>query len=118
MLRGAEKEENKEDQKMPGPPTGPKAQPPPRPPSTYLTDKPRLGNKLGSIDGGAVAEEMGKGKGAEPKTSKGKEDSEGKGKSQDEQKGSNGKQSEDAESSYPNRTAYEKDWGLAKDNQQ
>ena len=60
---------------------------------------------------------MEKGKGKEQKGPKGKEDSKGKGKSKDGQKGAYAKQSDGAESSYTNQTAYEKDWGLAKDNQ-
>ena len=54
-IEGREGEENEEDQKIPGPTKSAKALPPPRPPSTYLKDKPRLGNKLGSIDEGSTA---------------------------------------------------------------
>ena len=57
--------------------------------------------------------ELGKGKEKNQKGSKGKEDTEGKGNYKEWQK----KQSEDAESSYTNRTAYGENWGLAKDNQ-
>ena len=54
--------------------------------------------------------------------SKGKEDTEGKGKEDTKGKGGGNKewqkeQSDDAESSYTNQTAYGEDWGLVKDNQ-
>ena len=113
LLWKAEKEEIEEDQKIPGPPKRAKAPPPPMPPSTFLKDNPRMDRKLGSIGEGSTSMGAGKGKEGEQKGSKGEEDAEAKGDNKEWKK----KQSEDAESSYTNQTAYEKDWGLVKDNQ-
>ena len=75
------------------------------PPSTLLRDKPRIEQKLGSIDEGTAEGETGKGGKGKPKGSKGKEDTEGK--RDYVVKEWKKKQSGDAESSYTNQTARE-----------
>ena len=63
----------KEEQEIPGPPMCAIAAPPPTPPSTFLRDKPRKEQKLGSIDEGTTTVGTEKGKWGKPKGSKAKE---------------------------------------------
>ena len=70
LLRKREENDIKGEQEIPGPPKEAKSLPP-MPPSTFLKDKPRNEQNLGSIDEGTDEVTVGGGKGDHRKGSKG-----------------------------------------------